>query len=119
MTTVGFGDYYPVSTLGRILAVVSGFAGTFLVSLMVSALSLTVEFNLQEQKAYDSIKNVNFELDYGRTAVTVLQRSMRYYWHVKAATDDSYRKSLCNSPPRKSLTKMGVRVNFMDFLMAF
>jgi hypothetical protein len=88
MATVGFGDYYPISILGRMLVVKCGFLGTFLISLMVSALSLTVEFNPQEQKAYDSINQVNFEFEYGETAVTVLQRALRYHWHVKSATDD-------------------------------
>jgi hypothetical protein len=114
MATVGFGDYYPISILGRILVVICGFLGTFLVSLLVSALSLTVEFNPQEQNAYDSINEVNFEFEYGETAVIVLQRALRYHWHVKSATDDYFERDI-----NFRRTKSQLYILIRDILQSF
>ena len=54
--TVGYGDFYPSTVLGRVIAVISCLWGTILISLMVVSLTITVEFTAQEQKAYESIK---------------------------------------------------------------
>lgn len=56
MTTVGFGDYYPSTHLGRCIGVLACFWGTFLVSLMVVSLTISSEFTPQEHKAFDKIK---------------------------------------------------------------
>jgi len=56
MTTVGFGDYYPMTHLGRIIDVLACFWGAFLVSLMVVSLTISSQFTQQERKAYDMIK---------------------------------------------------------------
>ena len=41
--TVGYGDFYPSTVLGRVIAVISCLWGTFLISLMVVSLTITVE----------------------------------------------------------------------------
>lgn len=92
MSTVGFGDFYPISTLGRTIIVIACFWGTFLISLMVAALSLTVEFNSQEETSYQSIKEAHFELEYGTLATKLIQRAVRYYWHVRTAADEIFEK---------------------------
>ena len=56
MTTVGFGDFYPSTHLGRVVGVVACFWGTFLVSLMVVSLTLSSEFTPQQRQAFDRIK---------------------------------------------------------------
>ena len=54
--TVGYGDYYPQTVLGKGIAVFACIWGTFLISLMVLSLTLSVEFTHQEEKAYNEIK---------------------------------------------------------------
>jgi hypothetical protein len=56
--TVGYGDFYPQTNLGRGIAIFACLWGTFLISLMVVSLTVSVEFTSQEQKAYDEIKRV-------------------------------------------------------------
>ena len=90
MATVGFGDFYPISTIGRALIVIACFWGTFLISLMVAALSMSIEFNMQESISYQSIKADEFEIEYGITCTKLIQTGMRYYWHCKKATNENY-----------------------------
>jgi hypothetical protein len=54
--TVGYGDYYPQTHLGRVICVFACLWGNFLISLMVVSLNISVEFTPQEEKAYDEIK---------------------------------------------------------------
>lgn len=53
MTTVGYGDYYPITNLGRLVNIFVSIWGTFLTSLMVVALqSLLVFTDLQDKAFY-------------------------------------------------------------------
>ncbi len=56
LLTVGFGDFYPQTLLGRFIAVVACLWGTFLISLMVVSLTNSVEFSVNEANAYAEIK---------------------------------------------------------------
>jgi hypothetical protein len=55
MTTIGYGDIYPVTHLGRISAVLACMVGVFIISLFVVALNNTTEFKETEFNAYKSI----------------------------------------------------------------
>ena len=50
MTTVGYGDYTPRTTLGRFVVMVSVFAGTTIVSFMVIALTNFMKFTDNQVK---------------------------------------------------------------------
>jgi potassium intermediate/small conductance calcium-activated channel subfamily N protein 2 len=51
MTTVGYGDFYPRTTFGRIIDVVLVVWGTFIVSLMVVVLTNTLNMDQSERRA--------------------------------------------------------------------
>ena len=53
MTTVGYGDYYPRTHLGRFIGIICTFWGVFLVSMMVVTLTMSSEFEPKEQRAFD------------------------------------------------------------------
>ena len=59
MTTVGYGDFYPKSHLGRFIGVISCIIGMLLVSLIVVSLSSILDFRSEEKKAYSIIKKLN------------------------------------------------------------
>jgi hypothetical protein len=82
MATVGFGDFYPISLMGRAIIVISSFWGTFLISLMVAALTLSVEFNPQENVAYETLKQSKAKIIHGKIGVLLLQGAWRYFFHV-------------------------------------
>jgi hypothetical protein len=78
MSTVGFGDFYPISLMGRAISVIAAFWGNFLISLMINALTVWVEFNPQEAASYDTVKSINSEIEYGLIGVMFLQNMRRY-----------------------------------------
>lgn len=53
MTTVGYGDYYPITTLGRLICVFAAVGGTCLTSFMVITLQNTIQFTDDEDKAFN------------------------------------------------------------------
>lgn len=52
MTTVGYGDVYPKSHMGRMIGIIIAFWGVFYVSLFVVALTNILNFESVESKAY-------------------------------------------------------------------
>jgi len=115
MTTVGFGDYYPRNILGKTIIVISCFLGTFLISMMVAALTYIIEFNNQEAVAYDKIKCSDNDREYGLKAVLLLQRSFRYIFHMKRLNSDLM---LINDKPFRILKSnlfRDVKCAFEDF----
>ena len=62
MTTVGYGDIYPNTHLGRFVAFFASITGTCIISLMISFLSGRMEFDNDQKKAYALIlKNENID----------------------------------------------------------
>ena len=53
MTTVGYGDFFPRTHLGRATIIVACFLGVFIVSLAIVTLKKSSEFNYGEQSTYD------------------------------------------------------------------
>lgn len=50
ITTVGYGDMYPMSHLGRTIGVFTCIAGQFLVSLMVTAIASFTGFSAPQER---------------------------------------------------------------------
>jgi len=55
MTTVGYGDIYPITVGGRIFTIVACIVGVFILSLIIAKLAELIQLNQEEQKAYDII----------------------------------------------------------------
>ena len=73
--TVGYGDFYPRTFIGRIIAVIACLWGTFLISLMVVSLTLSVEFTNQEQKAYEELKKAQVHHELKKKALNLIRYS--------------------------------------------
>lgn len=52
MLTIGYGDVFPKSHMGRLIGIVIATWGSFYVSLFVVALNNILEFESSEQKSY-------------------------------------------------------------------
>jgi len=72
MTTVGYGDIFPKSHLGRFIGVVACIIGMLIVSLMVVSLAVIVEFTNEEKKAYSLIKKLQADDNVYNKAIRVV-----------------------------------------------
>lgn len=76
--TVGYGDFYPQTIVGRMIAVVACLWGTFLISLMVVSLTISVEFTPQEQKAYDELKKGEIYSNLKTKALNLIRFAIKF-----------------------------------------
>merc|ERR1711871_272082 len=72
MTTVGYGDMYPVSDYGRAFTIVAVVASFLLISLLVIGVSSNFEMNKVEEETVARIIKVDSELQVMRAAVDLI-----------------------------------------------
>lgn len=111
--TVGYGDYYPQTHLGRMISVVACLWGTFLISLMVVSLTISVEFTPQEEKAYEELKNneTNFQLRAKAVKLIKLGHDLkRAYEEMSEINDKRSKKEYINKLNEFNLTLNDFRV---------
>ena len=58
ITTVGYGDFYPKTLAGRIMALIACFAGQFFVSLIITTITQNVEFSNPQNRV--SVLSLSF-----------------------------------------------------------
>ncbi|CAN5951115.1 unnamed protein product [Sphagnum jensenii] len=61
MTTLGYGDFYPRTLLGRIVDVILIIWGIFIVSLMVVVLTNTLNMDLSEKRALTVLNRLDLK----------------------------------------------------------
>ena len=59
LTTIGYGDFYAQTHMGRFIAILIAFFGNFFVSLFVVALTNILNFDSAEQKAFMLLSRLN------------------------------------------------------------
>mmetsp|Transcript_10233 Transcript_10233/g.10200 ORF Transcript_10233/g.10200 Transcript_10233/m.10200 type:complete len:112 (+) Transcript_10233:1095-1430(+) len=77
LTTVGFGDFYPKSTFGRIVGVIVCSWGVFVVSFFVVTLNNMLTFNANEEKSYNILQRLRFKDDLKIKATKVLTSAFK------------------------------------------
>lgn len=94
MTTVGYGDFYPTTHLGRCVDVIACFWGTFLISLMVLALSISSELTPQERKAFNLIKKNEMKNELEVAAINTIKSAIKLWLFTKNNALATERQSL-------------------------
>ena len=84
MTTVGFGEGYPETHLGRTVGVISCVIGMLLVSLMVVSLTVASEFTAEESKAFYILKRIYANDNAKEKAANVIKTIFRLRKALKA-----------------------------------
>lgn len=117
ITTVGYGDYFPISTLGRLAAVLVSLIGIVLVSLIIMTLQNSSKFSNYEARSKDFIDRLNAKLEikeqasnYFKQTLKFLMFKNRYIEGVKSLTrvkrsegeSNEKRKSIINSEKQDS-----------------
>ena len=78
MTTVGYGDYYPITNLGRLVNIFVSIWGTFLTSLMVVALQNLLVFTDNEDKAFNYGKKQKQKEMFEKHSVKLFKAAFKY-----------------------------------------
>jgi hypothetical protein len=88
MTTVGYGDFFPLTHCGRMISTITAFWGVLLLSLIVVALNNIFEFDASEIKAFmllkrlstkDMLKKQSMEFIQSRIKIARLMKPNRFW----------------------------------------
>lgn len=63
MTTVGYGDIYPITHLGRLTTVLACIWGMFIMSMIIVALTNIITLNKDEENAYNELEMAKSQTD--------------------------------------------------------
>ena len=83
LATVGYGDFFPKSFLGRMAGMIICFWGTFIVSYFVVTVTNMLSFDGAEQKSYTLLQRLHFKEELKIYAVNVLSSAFKHKYLVK------------------------------------
>jgi len=86
ITTVGYGDFFPKSHIGRVILVFAVIIGTVIISLTVVALNGIISFDENEMQAFDIVNRINLRNQLNHAC----QRIIYYNFKIKLM------KNLCD-----------------------
>lgn len=83
ITLVGYGDFVPVTHIGRVMIITSVIIGNVILALTVVSLSNIQEFSPQQRKAYELINSDVGLYKLYRKAVEFIRAAFRYRMYIK------------------------------------
>lgn len=83
VTTVGYGDIFPSTSLGRVFCVIAAMLGSFFTSLLVIAISAFFQMSLKERNSVFRIKRRIALGELKEEAATLIKWAWKYSFFVK------------------------------------
>lgn len=83
MTTVGYGDIYPRTYIGRFIMFLCSMFGVVIVSFVVVTVRNELEMTTLESKAYTVIKKIEIKNKMKHEAATIIGKAAKLYLQVK------------------------------------
>lgn len=77
MTTVGYGDFYPVSAMGRFVGIITALWGVVTVAVFVVSLSNLLNFSNGESKSFHLLERLIVKDELKQAAVNVLSAAYK------------------------------------------
>ena len=107
MTTVGYGEIYPVTVMGRLFTIVACIWGQFCMSMVIVTLTGIIKFTPEEETSYNEINNVDQDTikKARQDAAVVIQAAWRFY----VSKGDVAR----HRPPADFKTRLRTRLEFV------
>ena len=107
MGTIGYGDYYPCTYLGKILAFIMCLWGIFFISITFVSLINLIKLSSSEQNAFNLIQKIKNQNQLKDLSVNFIAESFRYYKASKQELDSPglfsrIRRSLAKTKMRKA-----------------
>jgi len=106
MTTVGYGDIYPETTYGRMVAAVAAFFAVVFMGLIVSAVTERLSLRRDEEKVLEFVADLRSRRDRKAAAATLIQTAFR-------AADDA--KRVPGVPGRRIVTHPGFSAAVLEY----
>ena len=84
MTTVGFGDTFPRTHMGRIISIITIIWGTFLISLMIIMFNNYILFSKIQQKSFNYLSKIHGNVRIRKLASKIISKFiLLYVYHKK------------------------------------
>ena len=111
MTTIGYGDYFPKTHIGRFIAVITIVLGTLLVSLTIVALNGIIEFDSNERQAFIILHRTAMRRKLHDTCHAIIIQNYRLYrMREQYNYDNKILLSLVEYMARiRSIKKLGIK----------
>ena len=106
MATVGYGDYWPLSYLGRIVGMLSCFWGVFTLSTMVVILNNLLEFDEGERKSFDLLMKMKCKDELKACTVNVIISAQKHKFERSRDEIDYNKLSTAYTMFRKSIFEL-------------
>lgn len=124
MTTVGFGDYYPSSGIGRVIGILSCISGVFLISMLVVTIASSFNLSDFEENIYNIIKKVDLETEKINKAKILLETYVKSLKNIKfkEKTKDEFKPKFLKSfndfkKVRQDLEAFNPELNKVDYTL--
>eukprot|EP00344_Euplotes_crassus_P010616 CAMPEP_0196999922 /NCGR_PEP_ID=MMETSP1380-20130617/5003_1 /TAXON_ID=5936 /ORGANISM="Euplotes crassus, Strain CT5" /LENGTH=196 /DNA_ID=CAMNT_0042417043 /DNA_START=565 /DNA_END=1152 /DNA_ORIENTATION=- len=121
MTTVGYGDFYPMTYLGRSIGVTACYLGTFLISLAIVSLTISLEFEPTQARAYKNAIRYHQKSLNRKYAATLIQACYKYRFYMSKNHDVSLRtkaeKTYFIKKAIKNFKDQRLRIREMEFTL--
>lgn len=105
MTTVGYGDFYPKSNLGRVMGIICSFYGVYFTSLFIITLENLLVMSIGEEKSYDLLIRLIDKDKLRVKAVNVLTAKYKYKKMMRKKKATLFQKKLKAKNLRNNMLK--------------
>jgi hypothetical protein len=96
MTTVGYGDIYPETTLGRIVGCTIAISGNVVVALIISFFQEQTYLEIEEKNALDFMQRVNEKEEIMKASAKYFKANMLYIIQRKKMENGTYPQNAKN-----------------------
>lgn len=109
MSTVGYGDMFPVTHYGRLYSVLAMLCGQFVTSLILLAMSLASGLEMEEQKAFKKLSTIEFHTAQMHLASHIIGTATL----IKLVDKGFKMKRFAKIGPFKARTKLSIQLEIL------